>query len=88
VPPLATNEEEYGTFTVPVVAATQERFMGGGAIVMLQSTVLVKAVPPVESVTFAVKLKVPAVVGVPVIAPVELFRVRPAGREPAEMEKV
>ena len=36
---------------------------------------------PMESTTFAVKAKLlTAAVGVPVIAPVELFRVRPAGR--------
>lgn len=40
------------------------------------------ALTPCASVTTATKLKAPAVVGVPVIAPVEVFRVRPGGREP------
>ena len=55
---------------------------------MLQFAVVVPAAVPVESTTLAVKLKVPLVVGVPVIAPVDGLRVRPAGREPLEIEKV
>ena len=35
-----------------------------------------------ESVTLAVKLKVPAEVGVPVIAPVDELRLRPGGKLP------
>ena len=35
-----------------------------------------------ESVTLAVKLKAPAVVGVPVIAPVLVLRLSPGGRLP------
>jgi hypothetical protein len=38
--------------------------------------------------TWAVKLNVPAAVGVPDIAPVEEFSVRPGGREPATIAKV
>ena len=42
-----------------------------------------------ESVTVTVKFAAgPAVVGVPVIAPVELLRVKPAGSEPAVMANV
>jgi hypothetical protein len=36
------------------------------------------------SVTFTVKFDVPAIVGVPVIAPVDVFRLSPAGSVPAE----
>jgi hypothetical protein len=50
--------------------------------------VVVPAALPVESTTCAVKLNVPAVVGVPVIAPVELFSVNPAGSEPLVIEYV
>jgi hypothetical protein len=88
VPPLATNAEEYGTFTVPVVAATQERFRGGGAMVMPQSLVVVAAGSPVESTTLTVKLNEPAVVGVPVRAPVDASSVSPAGNDPAVIESV
>ena len=35
------------------------------------------------SVTWAVKLKVPAAVGVPLIAPLDEFNVSPEGSEPA-----
>jgi len=38
-----------------------------------------------ESVTLTVKLEVPAVVGVPEIAPVAAVSVRPAGSEPEVM---
>lgn len=41
-----------------------------------------------ESRTWAVKLKVPAAVGVPEITPVAAFRVRPAGIEPALMDQL
>src|SRR5271166_3638177 len=54
----------------------------GGLMVMVQ------AVPtaPLASVTFTVK--VPDAVGVPVMAPVEVFRVNPAGSVPLPIEKV
>jgi hypothetical protein len=35
-----------------------------------------------------VKLYAPAAVGVPVIAPVEVFKLNPVGSEPAETENV
>ena len=41
-----------------------------------------------ESVTVPVKLKVPAVVGVPVMAPVLAFSVSPGGKEPELMANV
>lgn len=53
--------------------------VGGGGIfeiVMVQAVAPVVAVPPIESVTMAVKVRVVAVVGVPVIAPVAVFKVR------------
>jgi len=43
------------------------------------------AVCAVESVTFAVKLNDPAVVGVPEIVPLAVASVRPAGNAPALM---
>ena len=41
-----------------------------------------------ESVTDTVKLAVATAVGVPVMAPVAAFRLRPAGREPTEIDQV
>jgi hypothetical protein len=43
---------------------------------------------PEESTTVAVKLKVPAVVGVPVMEPVLESSVRPGGNIPPVIEKV
>jgi hypothetical protein len=41
-----------------------------------------------ESVTGAVKLKVPLAVGVPLMAPVVVFRVRPGGNPPLAMDQL
>ncbi len=49
---------------------------------MLRDFVAVCAVGVVESVTLAVKLVAPNTVGVPVIAPVDRFKVSPAGSDP------
>ena len=62
--------------------------IGAGLTVMVQLAVAVRAAEPVESTTFAVKLNVPVVVGVPVMAPVLVFNVRPAGRLPEVIENV
>jgi hypothetical protein len=43
---------------------------------------------PTVSATLAVKLEVPVAVGVPVIAPEDVVRVRPAGRLPDEIDHV
>ena len=55
------------------------------AIVRVNNFVAVCAVGAVESVTFAVKLNDPAVVGVPEIVPVAVASVRPAGSVPELM---
>ena len=52
------------------------------AIVRVNDFVAVCAVGAVESVTFAVKLNDPAVVGVPEIVPLAAASVRPAGNDP------
>ena len=43
---------------------------------------------PFASITCAVKLYVPEVVGVPLIPPVDVFSARPGGRLPAVMPHV
>ena len=53
----------------------------GGLTVMLRLAVALCCGVP-ESVTLAVKLNVPAVVGVPVMAPVLVLRFSPGGRLP------
>ena len=55
------------------------------ATVMLNDFVAVCAVGAVESVILTVKLKVPAVVGVPEIVPLAVASVRPPGNAPALM---
>jgi hypothetical protein len=55
------------------------------ATVMLNDFVAVCAVGAVESVTLAVKVNVPAAVGVPVIVPLAAAIVRPAGNVPELM---
>jgi hypothetical protein len=52
---------------------------------MLNACVAVCAVGAVESVTLAVKLNIPAVVGVPEIVPLAAASVRPAGNAPELM---
>ena len=56
-----------------------------GAMVMLHWLVAVPEALLRLSITSAVKLNVPAIVGIPVIAPVAAFSVRPGGSEPAEI---
>jgi hypothetical protein len=53
---------------------------------MEQLVLVTNGVPGVESVTVAVKLKVPGAVGVPVIAPLLGLRTNPAGSAPTLME--
>ena len=50
---------------------------------MVKDFVAVCAVGEVESVTFAVKLNEPEVVGVPEIVPLDAESVKPAGSAPA-----
>jgi hypothetical protein len=60
---------------------------GGGCTVSVRLFVAVEAGDAV-SVTRTVKFEVPAVVGVPVILPVEAFRAKPPGSVPVEMDQV
>ena len=74
-PETVMGPELNATPTVPVVFAAQVTETGA-LMVMAQAV----PVAPLASVTFT--LKVPDAVGVPEIAPVELFSVRPAGNVP------
>lgn len=88
MPPVTEKPELYGTPTSPV-AAEQESAIGGGLVTLIKQAleaVAVSAEPPEESDTWPVKEKRPGAVGVPVIAPVVGFNVRPLGKVPVEIE--
>ena len=74
-------------FPATAVIVTQFAVGGLGAITIEQLLVMVLlAWFPDESTACAVKLNVPGVVGVPVIAPVEGLSVRPVGKDPEIIE--
>lgn len=82
VPPVAVSVWLYATLTVSA---------GRLAVVIVTAALTTMdkafvAVAPTLSVTLAVKLDVPDVVGVPVIAPVEATMESPAGRLPEEID--
>ena len=54
----------------------------------MESVNALDAVIEALSVTRTVKVKLPAAVGVPVMAPLEGLRFRPPGREPALMSQL
>ena len=60
----------------------------GPPVALIEALLAVSDVGKLESVTVAVKLTLPAVVGVPVMAPVEAFSVSPAGSDPELIENV
>ena len=64
-----------------------------GALVMIRPFAIVivnclLAVTPLASVTWAVKLKVPWAMGVPVMAPVEPLSIKFAGSAPIVMDQL
>jgi hypothetical protein len=58
------------------------------AVTVIESGCEAVVAPANESVTIAVKLKVPTVVHVPVIAPVEALRLSTGGSEPLVIDHV
>jgi len=58
--------------------------VGGAVMTMLRAFVLF----PAEFVALTEKLNVPIVVGVPVISPVDSFKLRPAGSVRLEIDQV
>lgn len=84
-PPPATKADVYGTPMVPTLAGHVRVIVS--PMLMEQEIVTVPAAPPTESTTRALKLKTPAAVGVPVMAPVFASRFSPPGRLPELIEK-
>lgn len=71
---------EYATPTVPVGSGDVVVMVSVAGSMIMDSGLVALALA--LSVTWAVRLDVPAVVGVPVIAPVEELSVSPGGKEP------
>src|SRR5204863_9186369 len=84
VPPLAANVSEYAALAAPAGRGEVVIIDGAGLIVSANG---LDAVWEPVSLTSAVKLAVPAVVGVPLIAP-PLDNVRPAGKPPNVIDHV
>ena len=83
MPPLAAKVVEYDVPTCPEGNEIVEIVTGvtAAATVMLRAFVAV-CCGEEESLTWTVKVEVPADVGVPLIWPVEAASVRPAGKVP------
>lgn len=82
MPPLAPTAALKAAFTSPELTDGQLMM---GALVMVNGQLLAETVP-LASITWIVK--VPGAVGVPVMAPDEVFSVRPTGSVPLATEKV
>lgn len=57
----------------------------GAEFTVIDKALVVEA--DTASVSLTLKLEVPAVVGVPVMAPLEAFRLSPAGKDPADIDQ-
>jgi hypothetical protein len=86
VPPLTTGVTEHLTPTVHGCKGGKGPMIAGGGLIVKENSLLAGA--PLTSVTWMVKLEVPAVVGVPLIRPVAEFRVMLAGNVPAASVQV
>jgi len=71
---------------VLVVAGSEDVVIEGAAFTVHESDLVASS--EFASVTFTVKEAALAVDGVPVNAPLEAFKVMPAGSEPAETDQV
>ena len=85
VPPEAARVIEYGTLTVPPGSAAGVVMTRLDAIFRVNGLV---ALTEALSVTCTVKLNVPELVGVPVIAPVAAFKLKPEGKAPVMVTHV
>ena len=87
VPPLACSVVEYA---VPVVPPGSDVVVTNGGWAVAATTILSAFVAGLFAASFTCTVNdaVPNVVGVPLICPVELFSVRPAGKEPEVIVQV
>ena len=77
VPPDISKVALYGTLTMPAGSAVVA--MLGGPLMTTVNGCGLEVKPP-ESLALTVKLYPPVVVGVPLITPVEAFKVKPGGK--------
>ncbi len=87
MPPVACKLALYAVPTVPLATVVVVIVSVAGETVSVRACVSVTGVAA-ESRTCAEKLKVPAAVGVPEIAPVLVLTVSPPGSEPLETDQV
>ena len=88
VPPVAAIVCEYAVDTVPAGSGLPLLIVRVGGLIVSVYALDAVCGGAAASCTPTVKLAVPAVVGVPVMAPVELFSVSPAGNDPAVIAHV
>jgi hypothetical protein len=91
VPPLAASVVEYALLTVPSgseAVVTEGGCAAAPVIVILNACMSVCCVGEVESVTVAVKLNCPGVVGVPEMTPFACPSESPFGSEPEEIDQL
>jgi len=88
VPPVAARVAEYAVPTVPPGREVVVIESGRPEITTIDRLAVAVIGGLWESVTATVKLKVPTVVGVPKMTPVEALRVSPGGSEPTDTDQV
>ena len=88
MPPVAASVCEYTVPTVPLGRGEAVVMLSGGAVELMVSVMPFDMVAAAASFSTIVKVKLPALVGVPLINPVDEFRLRPAGSDPPLTEKL
>jgi len=83
VPPVAAILCEYTVDTVPTGNGFAVLIVKVAGLIVSANALDAVCGVPAESCAWIVKFAVPAVVGVPLIAPVPAFNVSPAGSAPA-----
>jgi hypothetical protein len=81
-PPVAATLAEYAVPTVPPASVVVENVIAGGAATPIVNVCVALAAGDPESFTVTVNVTLPAAVGVPVIAPVDAFKLKPGGNVP------
>ena len=81
-PPVAATLAEYAVPTVPPASVVVENTIAGGAATPIVNVCVELAAGDPESFTVTVNVTLPAAMGVPVIAPVDAFKLNPGGSVP------